>query len=95
MTRLAIFYVSKTTRGYVLPAYCGSLKCTLAGYLHSWHRVSTTPLSQEREIAFRNTSESTNARVMWWSLVSIVLVVGSGLYQVAHLRSFFRKKKLV
>jgi hypothetical protein len=43
----------------------------------------------------RNTSESTNSRVMWWSLLQTIVLIGSGLYQIRHLQTFFKKKKLV
>eukprot|EP01113_Clastostelium_recurvatum_P006620 TRINITY_DN1300_c0_g1_i1.p1 TRINITY_DN1300_c0_g1~~TRINITY_DN1300_c0_g1_i1.p1 ORF type:complete len:216 (+),score=35.38 TRINITY_DN1300_c0_g1_i1:143-790(+) len=48
-----------------------------------------------REITFRNTSESTNARVMWWSVLQLVVLVASGVFQMRHLKSFFKAKKLV
>jgi hypothetical protein len=50
---------------------------------------------REREELFRNTSESTNARVMWWSLAQTLVLIVSGAYQVQHLKKFFQKKKLV
>ncbi|SPQ93771.1 GOLD domain-containing protein [Plasmodiophora brassicae] len=48
-----------------------------------------------RERAFRDTSESTNSRVMWWSIAQTVFVVVTGVWQVFYLKSFFKKKKLV
>jgi len=48
-----------------------------------------------REIVFRNTSESTNARVMWWSILQLVVLVLTGVWQMKHLKSFFKAKKLV
>ena len=48
-----------------------------------------------REMAARNTSESTNARVMWWSLIETILLIGSGLWQINYLKNFFKQKKLV
>ena len=35
---------------------------------------------REREILFRNTSESTNARVQWWSIFQTVVMVVSGIW---------------
>eukprot|EP01132_Coremiostelium_polycephalum_P002721 gene2721-3378_t len=49
---------------------------------------------RNREVVFRNTSESTNSRVMWWSLLQVVVLVLSGVWQMKHLRSFFKAKKL-
>uniref|UniRef100_A0A6A7G819 Emp24/gp25L/p24 family protein n=1 Tax=Hirondellea gigas TaxID=1518452 RepID=A0A6A7G819_9CRUS len=48
-----------------------------------------------REEAFRDTSESTNSRVMWWSIIQTVILVLSGFFQMYHLKHFFRAKKLV
>lgn len=41
---------------------------------------------QRREMAFRDTSESTNSRVMWWSVGQTLLLIGSAFWQVRHLK---------
>lgn len=41
----------------------------------------------------RNTNENTNARVQWFSIATIVIVVLIAVVQVWHLHSFFRSKK--
>jgi hypothetical protein len=48
-----------------------------------------------REARFRDTSESTNARVVWWSIFQIAIVVLSAIWQIRHLKSFFKKNKLI
>jgi p24 family protein alpha len=48
-----------------------------------------------REEEFRNTSESTNTRVMWWSILQMSIMLVSALFQSYHLKSFFEAKKLV
>jgi len=50
---------------------------------------------KQRELGFRNTSESTNSRVMWWSILQMFILVGSSAAQIYMLRQFFRKKKIV
>lgn len=45
-----------------------------------------------RERVHRNTTESTNARVLWWSFVEAAILVGMSLYQVYYLRRFFEVK---
>jgi len=50
---------------------------------------------RSREAMFRNTSESTNSRVMWWSVIQTAILVGTGLWQITHLKKFFKAKKLV
>ncbi|OXU16902.1 hypothetical protein TSAR_003341 [Trichomalopsis sarcophagae] len=48
-----------------------------------------------REERFRQTSESTNRRVLWWSVTQTVILVAMGAWQMRHLKSFFEAKKLV
>ncbi|KAM4555134.1 transmembrane emp24 domain-containing protein 9-like [Odontesthes bonariensis] len=48
-----------------------------------------------REERFRQTSESTNQRVLWWSIVQTLILVAIGIWQMRHLKSFFEAKKLV
>lgn len=50
---------------------------------------------KEREVAFRSTSESTNARVVWWSIAQALTIVVSGAWQISHLTAFFKSKKVV
>ncbi|UYV62526.1 TMED4 [Cordylochernes scorpioides] len=48
-----------------------------------------------REERFRQTSESTNQRVLWWSVIQTLILVCMGFLQMRHLKSFFQAKKLV
>ncbi|KAA0204058.1 hypothetical protein HAZT_HAZT006470 [Hyalella azteca] len=48
-----------------------------------------------REERFRMTSESTNQRVLWWSIGQVAILVIMGFWQMRHLKSFFEAKKLV
>lgn len=41
------------------------------------------------------TEESTNARVKWFSIAIIIGIVCLGVWQVFHLRSFFKRKYLI
>ncbi|KDO31850.1 hypothetical protein SPRG_03770 [Saprolegnia parasitica CBS 223.65] len=50
---------------------------------------------REREAAMRNTNESTNARVLWFSSFSIFVLLAMGLWQVMYLKKFFKSKKLI
>lgn len=52
-------------------------------------------LLQYREERFRMTSESTNQRVLWWSIAQTVILIVTGIWQMKHLKSFFEAKKLV
>ena len=52
-------------------------------------------LFQYREERFRQTSESTNSRVLWWSLGQTCILIVMGAWQMRHLKTFFEAKKLV
>lgn len=48
-----------------------------------------------REERFRQTSETTNSRVLWWSIAQTAVLVIAGMWQMRHLKGFFEAKKLV
>lgn len=39
--------------------------------------------------------ESTNERVKWFSIVSLVTLFGLGTWQILYLRRFFKRKRLI
>uniref|UniRef100_A0A3Q2Z065 GOLD domain-containing protein n=1 Tax=Hippocampus comes TaxID=109280 RepID=A0A3Q2Z065_HIPCM len=63
-------------------------------YLHS-PMAERCVFVQYREERFRMTSESTNQRVLWWSIAQTVILIVTGIWQMKHLKSFFEAKKLV
>lgn len=42
-----------------------------------------------RERTHRNTAESTNARIKWWSIFQLMVLIGQGFFQVWWLKRFF------
>ena len=48
-----------------------------------------------RERTHRNTAESTNARVKWWSIFQLGVLLGEGVFQVWWLKRFFEVKRTV
>lgn len=42
-----------------------------------------------RERTHRNTTESTNDRVKWWSVFQLVVVIANSLFQIYYLKRFF------
>lgn len=42
-----------------------------------------------RERVHRNTAESTNGRVKWWSTFQLAVVIAEGIFQVWWLKRFF------
>lgn len=49
---------------------------------------------REREAEFRDQSESTNGRVVRWTLLQLVVLGITCAWQLSHLRAFFIKQKL-
>ena len=47
-----------------------------------------------RERTHRNTAESTNARVKWWSIFQLGVLLGEGVFQVWWLKRFFEVSDL-
>lgn len=41
---------------------------------------------REVEANFRDASESTNARAVWWSLLQIAVLIGAAVWQMRHLK---------
>ncbi|KAL1999389.1 hypothetical protein VTN02DRAFT_4587 [Thermoascus thermophilus] len=48
-----------------------------------------------RERVHRNTAESTNTRVKWWSIFQLAVLIGEGIFQVWWLKRFFEVKRVV
>jgi len=46
-----------------------------------------------RERTHRNTAESTNGRVKWWSIFQMFVLIGEGVFQVWWLKRFFEVGK--
>jgi hypothetical protein len=46
------------------------------------------------EEKFRDESEDMNGKVLWWSALQTLVIVGSVVYQILKLRRFFQAKKL-
>uniref|UniRef100_H2XWC1 GOLD domain-containing protein n=1 Tax=Ciona intestinalis TaxID=7719 RepID=H2XWC1_CIOIN len=50
---------------------------------------------KKREEEMRNTNESTNSRVLYFSMFSMLCLIGLATWQVLYLRKFFKSKKLI
>ena len=48
-----------------------------------------------REEEMRDTNESTNSRVLYFSIFSMCCLIGLATWQVLYLRKFFKAKKLI
>ncbi len=63
--------------------------------LFDFFRSKEQNYQRYREERFRATSESTNQRVLWWSIAQLLVLVIAGFWQMRHLKGFFEAKKLV
>lgn len=50
---------------------------------------------KSREAEMREVSETTNARVAWFSIMSLGVCIAVSSWQLWHLKHFFQKKKLI
>ncbi|CAJ0836462.1 673_t:CDS:2 [Entrophospora sp. SA101] len=50
---------------------------------------------REREAEFRDQSELTNSRVLYWTVIQLIVLGITCLWQMTHLKNFFEAKKLV
>ncbi|KAI0741430.1 emp24/gp25L/p24 family/GOLD-domain-containing protein [Daedaleopsis nitida] len=49
---------------------------------------------REREAAFRNLSEETNSRAVWYTVAQIAVLIATCVWQMRHLKRFFEERKL-
>lgn len=52
-------------------------------------------LMRDREAQFRDLSESVNSRAMWWTVVQIIVLGTTCIWQIRHLSTFFVKQKVL
>ncbi|KAJ5368341.1 uncharacterized protein N7496_008101 [Penicillium cataractarum] len=64
----------------------------LNGRLHDIRREQV--YQREREAEFRDQSETTNSRVVRWTMIQLAILSAACAWQLSHLRSFFIKQKL-
>ncbi|XP_063235575.1 transmembrane emp24 domain-containing protein bai [Bacillus rossius redtenbacheri] len=57
--------------------------------------VQDFSLMRKREEEMRDTNESTNSRVLYFSIFSMCCLLGLATWQVLYLRRFFKAKKLI
>ncbi|KAE8692614.1 Transmembrane emp24 domain-containing protein p24delta4 [Hibiscus syriacus] len=50
---------------------------------------------RDREAELRTTSENTNARVAWFSIMSLGICIAAACLQIWYLKRYFQKKKLI
>merc|ERR1712137_879163 len=50
---------------------------------------------RQREAAMRDTNESSNSRVLWFSFLSMSVLLSLGIWQIVYLKKYFRSRKLI
>lgn len=50
---------------------------------------------QGREERMRDTNESTNSRVKWFSIMVVMLLISLGAWQIQYLRNYFKVKHII
>lgn len=50
---------------------------------------------KSREERMRDTNESTNSRVKWFSILVIISLIGLGVWQIQYLRHYFKVKHII
>lgn len=61
--------------------------------LNSIKREQT--LLRLKEASFRDASESVNSSTSKWTLIQLIVLVGTGIWQLSYLKNFFVKQKVV
>merc|ERR1711953_99519 len=75
--------------------YSSEGKFTFTSHMPEEQITKEQNYQRYREERFRQTSESTNQRVLWWALAQTGILLVMGAWQIKHLKSFFEAKKLV
>ena len=57
--------------------------------------VNAFTYMKQREEEMKDTNESTNSRVLYFSIFSMLCLIGLATWQVLYLRKFFKSKKLI
>merc|ERR1712173_444647 len=57
--------------------------------------VNDFALMKKREEEMRDTNESTNSRVLYFSVFSMVCLIALATWQVLYLKKYFKKQRLI
>lgn len=52
-------------------------------------------LQRDREAHFRQKSEELSRQTIRWPIIQVVVLIGTAVWQMNHLKNFFKAKKLV
>jgi hypothetical protein len=50
---------------------------------------------KSKEVAFHAETENMNRGATWWPMMQVAILIGTALFQVQHLKVFFKRHKLI
>ncbi|KAK4524925.1 hypothetical protein GAYE_SCF07G2828 [Galdieria yellowstonensis] len=56
---------------------------------------SELDILSSREQTMRNINEITNSRVTWLGIFNVIVMIAAGVYEMYHMKNYFRHKKLI
>lgn len=69
-------------------------------YVHKLNDLLTMTLNEadymkHKEVQYHQETEKMNTASLWWPVLQIGILVVTGIYQVRHLKNFFKSNKLI
>uniref|UniRef100_A0A3Q2P215 GOLD domain-containing protein n=1 Tax=Fundulus heteroclitus TaxID=8078 RepID=A0A3Q2P215_FUNHE len=90
-------FLSQSPERKLAVTSCGHVVCSSAFSVlcHHYSSTQTFTSAAEKEELFRQISEETNSKVLWWAVVQTFTLLSVGFWQMKRLKDFFIAKKLV
>lgn len=68
--------------------------------VHKLNDVLTMTLNEadyqkHKEVDYHRDTEKMNLAALWWPVLQIVILIATGVYQVHHLKNFFKSNKFI
>ena len=57
--------------------------------------INEADYQKHKEVEYHQETELMNSAALWWPMVQIGILVVTGIFQVQHLKSFFKGHKLI
>lgn len=57
--------------------------------------INEADYQKHKEVKYHSQTERLNRTVLWWPMLQIGILVITGIFQVQHLKNFFKNNKLV
>jgi hypothetical protein len=68
--------------------------------VHKLNDILTMTLNEadyqkHKEVEYHKDTEKMNSAALWWPVVQIIILILTGVYQVHHLKNFFKSNKFI